>query len=203
MGFFSNVVGALSTAGSIFSAAQTNKANRQISQDQMAFQERMSSTAYQRGMQDMRLAGLNPILAYKQGGATSPAGAGIPAVPIYKGEAIQNASAVATMQNMQANTDRQEMMNERFRNWGDTPAARAAHSAEMIKRRLGKTGQKQDRFGKTYDDYYNQARRDNKRRFGGLTPLDKSLRAPRKRKSLQIDGWSIGKSGRYTPGRTY
>ncbi|AXL14695.1 DNA pilot protein [Microviridae sp.] len=78
------IAAAASIGGGILSRnaqADANSANREISATQMAFQERMSNTQYQRGMADMRAAGLNPILAYKQGGASSPGGASIPIIP--------------------------------------------------------------------------------------------------------------------------
>lgn len=57
------------------SARQINKKQIGLSHDQMAFQERMSNTAYQRAMEDMRKAGINPLMVSKLGGASTPTGA--------------------------------------------------------------------------------------------------------------------------------
>lgn len=69
----------------------TNAANRDISNAQMAFQERMSNSAHQREVADLKAAGLNPILSANHGGASTPSGAAIPAQKSNIGEYVSKA----------------------------------------------------------------------------------------------------------------
>jgi hypothetical protein len=74
-GTMSMVGSALGGIGSYMGQESANAANAAQSQKQMDFQERMRSTQYQTAVEDMKKAGLNPMLAYQQGGAGNQAGA--------------------------------------------------------------------------------------------------------------------------------
>lgn len=107
-GTFLGVPGVGSLVGSALdgwdSSNDQGKANNQnvgLAREQMAFQKEMSNTAYQRAMADMKAAGLNPMLAYAQGGASTPSGSLAhvePKAPIGTSSALQSAQASAALQ---------------------------------------------------------------------------------------------------------
>lgn len=104
--------------GGISSASQAaaNETNIKIAAQNRRFQERMSSTAYQRAVADMKAAGLNPAMAYMSGGASSPAGSSTTVEPTLgklgqgvssaAGVAMEAASRRATIDQIRATTEK-------------------------------------------------------------------------------------------------
>lgn len=111
-----NVVGGVGGAivggaGNIIAQNSANAANKEIAemvgnfnaaeaQKARDWSEHMSNTAYQRSMNDMRAAGLNPMLAFSQGGASTPSGpsATMPAAEMESnrmGDALKGAVSTA------------------------------------------------------------------------------------------------------------
>lgn len=93
-----NTLGAIQQG--IYNHIEQNAAMSYNSAEALAnrnFQERMSNTSYQRAVEDMRKAGLNPILAFANGGASTPGGSGATITGASMGMPSSSALGVSTM----------------------------------------------------------------------------------------------------------
>lgn len=123
-------VGGLSGVATYLGGREERSAAKDMASDQNAFTERMSNTSYQRAVADLKAAGLNPMLAYTQGGASAPQGAGYATENLLEG-AVSSALESSRLKREIEETESRIDLNEEAKETQQTTQALQNAQADL------------------------------------------------------------------------
>lgn len=171
-------------------AGQTsaNAANAAEARRNRQWQERMSNTAYQRQVADMRAAGLNPAMAYPQSGATTPGGGQARMEDVAAPGVSAARGALDSFNDFKTRTAQTRLTNAQARQL----EIESVDRLDLLKKRSALTGTAAKFADETFFDRKNRIKHDtetayNKRLQAGMETTQQQYTRPLTLKMLEQD----------------